>query len=665
MFFRRKQKTEDTKQSDPKADKDSEPAVTETPVSEKTETAEKKKETSTETTAEQPPETKPPEIKQTAPKRSYRALRILAYWVTILSIWCFVALLGTIGYYALTLPDPVLAGLNIRPPNVSIVAEDGKVIANRGMRREHIPLDEIPAHLVNAVLAIEDSRFYSHLGLDPIGIIRASWVNYKAGKTIQGGSTITQQLAKNLYFSSEKTYARKFQESIAAFWLEMQFSKKEILELYLNRVYFGAGAYGIEAAAHEYFSKSAKQLSLAESALLAGLLKAPSRYNPSQRPQISRSRTRRVLKRMIDLKLIQRRKASRAMVNPANTKRPIVNNNFSYIADWVMERLPGYIGNNHQNLIVETTIDRNLQWQTQRSLARIMNREGRRNRAHQAAAIIFDHRGAVKALSGGRSHVTSPFNRAVKALRQPGSAFKPFVYLSALETGLRPNSIVLDRPVTVQGWSPRNYGGYYRGNITMQRALSSSVNTVAVRLFIHAGRDRVVKTARRLGITTEIHKNPTLALGTAEVSLMELTAAYIPFANGGIGILPHIISRIKTIDGKVLYTRRGHGPGRIIDAQHVRDMNRMMHAVVTKGTGKKAWFPNQAIAGKTGTSQNFRDAWFLGFTPYYTMGVWVGNDNNQYMRSVTGGSIPAKIWKDVMQKAHRGLRPRTLPGLYE
>lgn len=656
MFFRRKQKKEDKEQPEPQP----EPQSTSQPEPETIEN------TDSPGAEKDPAQPKNSAVrKDGTPKKKYRFMRILAYWMTIFSIWCFVMLLGAIGYYALTLPDPVLAGLNIRPPNVTILAEDGKVIADRGMRREHIPLKEIPEHLVNAVLAIEDSRFYSHLGIDPIGIMRATWVNYRAGKTVQGGSTITQQLAKNLFFSSEKTYARKLQEVLAAFSLEMQFTKEEILELYLNRVYFGSGAYGIESAAHEYFSKSSKDLTLAESALLAGLLKAPSRYNPSQRPKISRSRTRRVLKRMIDLKLVERRRASRAMVNPASTNRPIVNNDFSYIADWVMERLPGYIGNNHQNLIVETSIDRQLQRQTQKSLTRIMNRDGRRSRAYQAAAIVFDHRGAVKALSGGRSHARSPFNRAVKALRQPGSAFKPFVYLAALETGLTPNSIVIDRPITVSGWTPRNYGGYYRGNITMRRALASSVNTVAVRLFVHAGRERVVKTARRLGITTEIHKNPTLALGTAEVSLMELTAAYIPFANGGMGILPHIITRIKTIDGTILYTRRGHGPGRIINEKHVKDMNRMMHSVVTKGTGKKAWFPNQAIAGKTGTSQNFRDAWFLGFTPYYTMGVWVGNDNNQFMRSVTGGSIPAVIWKDVMQKAHRNLRPRALPGVYE
>ncbi len=606
----------------------------------------------------------PPAKTPHAPKlKKKRKWRIIAYWMTVLTIWAVVTFLGTLSYFALTLPDPVIAGKNKRPPNVTILATDGSIIANRGMRREHIRIDDMPKHLVNAVLAVEDSRFYDHAGIDPYGLLRATWVNYRRGQVVQGGSTITQQLAKNLFFSAEQSVTRKFKEAMTAIWMEMRLSKKEILELYLNRVYFGSGAYGVEAAAYHYFGKTTRDLNLGEAALLAGLLKAPSRYSPTQNPKASRNRTQLVLKRMMKLKLVNLRLARKTIVNPVKLRRITVDNDFSYVADWVIERLPGFLGNNEKDLVVETTIDRNLQSIMQVNVRGFMARAGARNRASEAAAIIYDPEGGVKALSGGLSHKKSPYNRAVKSKRQPGSAFKPFVFLAALETGLTPGSYVQDRPIDVSGWRPRNYAGFYRGRITVRKALTKSVNTAAVRLFLHAGRERVVKTARRLGISTDIHQEPSLALGTAEVNLLELTGAYVPFANGGRGIFPHIIKRIRNINGKVLYKRKVQGAGQIIELVYVRAMNRMMNQVIIQGTGKRAYFSGQAIAGKTGTSQDYKDAWFIGYSPYYTMGVWVGNDDNEPMRAVTGGSLPAIIWRRVMTKAHKGLRPRGLHGV--
>ncbi len=597
------------------------------------------------------------------PRKKRIFLQHILYWLTVISIWCVLTLTGAISYYALTLPDPVIAGLDKRPPNVKILSDNNKIIANRGMRRDHIRLEHLPKNLINAVLSMEDRRFYNHIGIDPYGMIRAGIINYKSGQVVQGGSTITQQLAKNLFLSSQKTFARKGKEILAALWLELHLTKKQILELYLNRVYFGAGAYGIEAAAYQYFEKTAKQLTLAESALLAGLLKAPSKYSPTRNPIISKKRARLVIRRMRELGKISKLQARNAIFHPAKIRRVKDDNDYSYVADWVIESIPGFLGDNEKDLIVETTINQNIQKITQKAIRKIMRAKAKTKNARQASAVIYDSKGAIKALSGGRSHKISPFNRAVKALRQPGSAFKPFIFLAALETGLSRKSIVLDEPIDIGGWRPRNYKGYYRGPITLEQALSKSVNTAAVRLFLKAGRSRVVQTARRLGISTNIHHKPSLALGTAEVTLLELTAAYVPFSNGGKGILPYIIKSIKDLNGNILYQRIGHGPGRVISHKHVKEMNRMMSSVIVNGTGKRANFPGQVIAGKTGTSQNFRDAWFLGYTPYYTMGVWVGNDDNSNMKSVTGGSVPARIWNYVMKRIHSPLPSRNLPGV--
>ena len=619
-----------------------------------------KKKAEDEAKEEAPPEAE----KQEKPKKKRRIFRVFLYWFTVIFIWTTMTLLGAISYYALTLPDPSQAGLDKKPPNVTIIASNGDIIAKRGMRRQHIRLKEMPKHLVDAVLSIEDSRFYYHIGFDPYGMLRAIWVNYRTGQVVQGGSTITQQLAKNLFLSSQRTFARKAKEILAAFWLEMHLSKTEILELYLNRMYYGAGAYGIEAASYQYFEKSTKELTLSEASLLAGLLKAPSRYSPTRNRKASRNRTKLVLNRMRILGKISKKDVRTATQYPAKIRHQSKDQDFSYVVDWILEQIPGFVGETGKDLIVRTTINPRLQKLMQQGIANIMQKYSRRKRAGEAAAVMINKYGAIQALSGGRSHKVSPFNRAVRAKRQPGSAFKPFVFLAALESGYSTRSIVQDRPIRIGTWRPRNYAGYHRGPITVQHAMTKSVNSVAVRLFLKAGRGRVIQAARRLGISSEIHHKPSLALGTAEVSLLELTAAYVPFSNGGRGIVPYVIKSIEDINGKKLYRRIGKGPGRIISRRHVNAMNRMMNSVIVRGTGQAAYFRGQAMAGKTGTSQSFRDAWFLGYTPYYTMGVWVGNDDNTNMRSVTGGSIPAVIWNYVMRNAHRRLPPRSLPGVY-
>lgn len=595
---------------------------------------------------------------------NFKFLFGFAYWFTVVAIWFVVFIIGVIAYYALMLPDPLVAADSQRPANVKILSDKNKAITTRGLKHIKVPLEKLPQHAIDAVLSIEDSRFYHHFGFDPFGIIRATFINYQYGTIVQGGSTVTQQLAKNLYFTSERTFARKLQEVIAALWLEVRLQKSEILEIYMNTVYFGAGAYGIEAAARRYFDKSARNLTLPEAALLAGLLKAPSRFSPTNDLDTSYKRAKLVLDRMQVLGKISKEQMAHAIQKPAKINLQHNHHNFSYILDWIIEDLPGYIGSGKQDIIVHTTINKGLQNLATDAVVRFMDQNAKRARADQAAVVMLSKKGAIKALVGGRSYEKSQFNRVTKAKRQPGSAFKPFIYLAALEAGFKPQSVIYDRPVNINGWRPQNYGGYYRGRVDLKYALTKSINTVAVRLMRQVGIRRVLQIVRRLGITSEMHSKPSLALGTAEVSLLELTAAYVPFANGGYGIFPYVIRKITNKDGKVLYKRRGRGPGRVVRKRYLKYMNSMLQAVILHGTGRDAYFPGQALAGKTGTSQNFRDAWFLGYSPYYTAGVWVGNDNNRRMRGVTGGSLPAAIWRYIMLHAHKKLPSKNLPGVY-
>jgi len=584
------------------------------------------------------------------------------YWLTVLALWVGIIGGGAAAYVLFTVPDDAL-DLPQRERGLIVLAEDGRVLARRGtFRGDTVRTDELPSYLIDAVIATEDRRFYSHFGADPIGLLRALVANIREGEIVQGGSTITQQLAKNLFLEPDRTFTRKFQELVLAIWLEYRYSKDEILQLYLNRVYFGAGAWGIEAAARRYFGKSAREVTLPEAAVLAGLLKAPSRFAPTNNPELAEERAFLVLNGMVEAGYISPLEGQLAVDNPAALNLKPQDQAEQYVVDWITEILPGYVRVDDRTLIVHTTIDADLQKATGRVVRDVLDRKGEERDADQAAMVVLSPDGAVRALVGGRSYAQSQFNRAVKARRQPGSAFKPFVFLAALERGYSPDSIVVDRPVTVGKWRPANYNDKYYGEVTLQDALALSLNSVAAQLVLKVGPKAVASVAHRLGISSPLHHNASLALGTAEVGLIELTAAYAPFSNGGAGVLPHVIDRVTDDSGTVLYERRGSGPGQVVSADNVAAMNRMLAAVVTGGTGRAAALDGYPAAGKSGTSQDFRDAWFVGYTADYVAGVWVGNDSNRPMEKVTGGSLPAEIWHDVMTVAHADRAPKPLPG---
>jgi penicillin-binding protein 1A len=577
----------------------------------------------------------------------------------------FVGVAGIVAYYASKLPPMADWTVPQRPANIRIVAENGTLITNRGgAGGSTLTLDEMPPYLPEAVVAIEDRRFYHHFGIDPLGLLRAAWVNFSAGGVVQGGSTLTQQLAKNLFLEPDRTFERKIQEVILALWLEARLTKKQILELYLNRVYLGAGAYGVDAAAHVYFGKSARSLTLAEAATLAGMLKAPSHYSPITEPEASAARAQVVLTAMREAGFIDDREASLAKSADVHPVRDVAGGSGRYVADWVMDLLPSYVGTVSQDIVVDTTIDLRLQTAADKAISDTLDVSGAKYNAGQGALVAMAPDGSVKALVGGRDYATSPFNRAVYGLRQPGSAFKPFVYLTALEDGMIPETVRVDQPVSIQGWKPQDYSKTYKGPVTLLTALSLSLNTVAAQLAQEVGPPAVVATARRLGITSPLTATPSIALGTSEVSPLELTAAYVPFSNGGRGVIPHVIKRITTTDGKVLYQRSGSGPGQVIDPMYVSMMNAMLEATISSGTATHAQIPGWQIAGKTGTSQDFRDAWFIGYTASLTTGIWFGNDDNKPTRHMSGSTLPTEAWKKFMSAALDGMQVAALPGNY-
>lgn len=568
-------------------------------------------------------------------------------------------------HYSLAFPDPLSLRHKERAPIVRLLAADGSVLAERGTAHDYVPLDLIPRHVTDAVVATEDRRFYDHRGIDPWGLVRATFANLRARRYVQGGSTLTQQLAKNLFLTSERTLNRKLEELALSFWLEMRLGKADILELYLNRVYFGAGAYGLEAAAQRYFDKSARALTLGEAAVIAGLLKAPSKYSPLASPGAARTRGRVVLKKMLAARLITAQaeaEATRKIVKFATVKPAKEASGVEYAVEYVLERLPPLLGNGHAEVIVETTIDAKLQRRAQATIEQTLAREGEAAQASQAAVVILDTDGGIAALVGGRSYAESQFNRAVKSKRQPGSAFKPFVYLAALESGLTPDSTVYDTPVSIEGWSPRNDGGVYRGAVTLRQGLAQSINTVAVRLQYSVGAGRVAAIARRLGVTSELRTGPTLSLGTSEVSLLEMTGSYTAFANGGHKVDPHIIKRVRISSGRVLYMRPPAATAIAVAPRHVGAMNDMLNAAMVTGTGRRASLLLHPAAGKTGTTQDYRDAWFIGYTAHLVGGVWIGNDQGRTMNNVRGGSLPAVIWHDLMVAAHQSRAVVALPG---
>jgi penicillin-binding protein 1A len=591
-------------------------------------------------------------------------LRRTLYWGVVLALWGLIAAIGMLVWIGIHLPPIQSLEIPKRPPSVLILGDNGATLATRGdMGGAAVPIGELPDYVPNAFIAIEDRRFYRHRGVDPLGITRALVADVLHRGTAQGGSTITQQLAKNLFLTQERTVTRKLQEIVLALWLEHKYSKKEILELYLNRVYFGAGAYGIEGASQRYFGKSARHLTLPEAAMLAGLVQAPSRLAPNHNPQGAERRAAIVLADMTELKMIAPGAAKLALAYPARAIKPPAAGSVNYVADWVMDAVNDLIGKFEEDIVVDTTIDPALQNAAEHALADTLNQKGDRLNIGEGALVAMTPDGVVRALVGGRDYGQSQFNRAVDAKRQPGSAFKPFVYLTALEHGLTPDTVREDAPIAVKGWRPENYERQYLGPVTLRQALADSLNTVSVRLTLEFTPQAVVRTAYRLGIASMLEPNASIALGTSEVSPIELVSAYATFANGGIAVTPHVVERIRAADGKTLYGRTQQPLGRIVDARYVGMMNTMLHETLISGTARAANLPGWQAAGKTGTSQDFRDAWFIGYTSRLVAGIWLGNDDNTPTKHAVGGGLPVEIWSRFMRAAHAGAAPAPLPGL--
>ena len=588
----------------------------------------------------------------------------LIYWGAVLALWAVIAAIGALVWIGIHLPPIQSLEIPKRPPSVLILGANGATLATRGdMGGAAVPLRELPDDVPKAFIAIEDRRFYSHHGVDPWGILRAVIADVLHRGAAQGGSTITQQLAKNLFLTQERTVSRKLQEVALAFWLEHKFTKAQILELYLNRVYFGSGAYGVEAAAQRYFGKSARQLTLAEAALLAGLVQSPSRLAPSHNPDGAERRARLVIADMAEQKLIGDDAARLALAHPARAIKPAGAGSDNYVADWVMDAVDDLVGRFDQDIVVETSIDPLLQGAAEHALVDALAQKGEKLGVGEGALVAMTPDGVVRALIGGKSYAESQFNRAIAAKRQPGSAFKPFVYLTALEHGLTPDTVREDAPIAVKGWKPENYEHEYFGPVTLTQALANSLNTVSVRLTLEFGPAAVMRTAYRLGINSKLEANASIALGTSEVSPIELVSAYAPFANGGLAVSPHVVERVRATDGKTLYARSTQTLGRIVDARTVAMMNAMLHETLLSGTARRAELPGWPAAGKTGTSQDFRDAWFIGYTSHLVAGIWLGNDDNSPTRKATGGGLPVDIWSRFMKTAHQGVAPSALPGL--
>lgn len=596
---------------------------------------------------------------QGKPRRS--AWQRLFYWSAVLAVWGLIFLVVFFAVFARGLPDTSSLYQVDRQPSITYLDRNGALIATRGTQMAPpADLDSLPDYVPAAFIAIEDRRFYNHPGFDPIGMARAMVTNMRAGRVVQGGSTLTQQLAKNLFLTPDQNMRRKVQELMLAVWLEMKFSKQEILALYLNRVYFGAGAYGIEAASQRYFDKSAKNLTVGEAALLAGLLKAPSRYSPVSESERAAARATVVLNEMEEAGVITAAQREQAVTQPVIVSRTLATQHAQYFIDWLDKSIRSLVGEPTEDMVVETTLDLTLQTSAERSVRRILDRDEGKG-VQQAALVALDGDGRVRAMIGGASYADSQFNRAVDAKRQAGSAFKPFVYLAAVEAGYTPQTPVVDQPITIGNWSPRNYSGTFSGNMTLAQAVAQSTNTVAAYVADQVGRDSVARAARRLGIESRIGLEPAMALGAVEVSPVEMATAYDAFANGGRRVDAYGISRIRTPQGRVIYQRQSGQSGQAINNPSLYYMNQMLRGVVSGGSGRSAAISGRDLAGKTGTTSDYKDAWFVGYTGGFVTAVWVGKDDNSAMRGVTGGSSPAAIWKGFMEAALPRLNAPRIP----
>jgi penicillin-binding protein 1A len=576
-----------------------------------------------------------------------------------------VALGGVVAWYARDIPDVEGLGSTTRRPTIALLDHRGEALGSFGdIYGETLRVEDISPFVAKAVIAIEDRRFYQHYGVDPIGLARAVARNLKARGVHQGGSTITQQLAKIIFLTPERTFKRKIQEAFLAFRLENKFSKNDILTIYLNRAYFGAGTFGVDAAAKRYFDKSARNLNLFESAMIAGLLKAPSRYNPLNDPDLAKGRAEQVLLAMAETGAAspQQVEAAKKSASQIVAKaKPFIGR---YFADWALERVSALPDTRGRDITISTTIDARLQKLAEERLEKILAGPGAKVNIGQAAMVILSPDGAIRAMVGGRDYDDSQFNRATLAQRQPGSAFKIFVYIAGLEIGLGPDSQVLDAPVKMGDWSPDNYTGKYLGEIPLRTAFAQSVNTAAVRVAEQAGVRRVMQAARRMGITSPLRNDATLALGSNEVSLLEMTSAVAPLTNHGLAIEPYGLLEVREPNGAILFRRDApeNRPRQALANELLSPMHELMSEVVKSGTGRGATLPGaRPMGGKTGTSQNYRDAWFVGYTADYVAGVWMGNDEGKPMKKVAGGSLPAQLWREVMSVAHKDLPLRPLP----
>lgn len=559
-----------------------------------------------------------------------------------------------LAWFAYDLPDTSDVQPIDKRPSITVLAHDGTMIARYGgLEGDLVKVRDLPPYVAGAVMAIEDRRFYSHFGIDPLGLARAMWVNIRLGRFAQGGSTITQQLAKNLFLTPDKTIRRKVQEAMLALVIEWRHDKDEILSAYLNRVYYGSGAYGIDSAARTYFGKTAKDLTLWESALLAGLLKAPSRYAPTTNPKLARDRARVVVEAMADAGFIGKAQRDQEIkagkIELAGTSEAGDLNR--YYADWIINQIDSFVASNDRDIVVRTTLDIGLQKLAEEKIDAHVAALKPEQKGMQTALVTLAKDGAVLAMIGGTDYTESQFNRATQAFRQPGSAFKPAVFLAALEAGFEPDNLIEDAPITSGKYRPKNHDGKYYGMVTLTDALALSMNTATVRLLETVGVSRLIDVSRRLGFTQKVAPELASGLGASEATLIEMANAYAVIANGGHAIWPYAVLSVEDTGGNVLYRHTQVNAARLFASRDIRNLDSMLVQVVARGTGQAAQLSRGHVAGKTGTSQNYRDAWFIGYTDRLVTGIWMGRDDSTAMERVSGGGYPARLWRGYMEQA--------------
>ena len=575
--------------------------------------------------------------------------KTLMYYCIIIGIWLGIFLSIVLLYLALTLPNIENITNQTRKPSITILDRNGEKISSiNDLYGDTINIETLPPHVWQAVIATEDKRFFDHFGVDIRGLLRALYNNIIQNRTAQGGSTITQQLAKNVFLSSERSIKRKIQEVMITLWLEHKFTKSQILSLYLNRVSLVGGKYGISNASEAIFGKSIYDINIAQSAILAGMLKAPTRYNPMNNEELSWARAKVVLSLMREQNYITEEEYNTAL-SYKYEKDITPDNQIRYFTDYILTSLNSLLSDISTDIIIHTTLDNKIQKTTENITKSYIDSNGEKYNFSQIATIVIDTNGNILAMIGGKDYTKSQFNRTYQMKRQPGSIFKPFVYLTALEKSYKPTDIFEDKLTAIGDWQPRNHDNKYIGKITMADALEKSVNTIPVQIAKSVGLKSIIATARKLGLIDKISNDYSIILGTSETTLLDLTSAYATFANNGYGVIPHAITKITDTNGNIIYERKGSGVGKLISDENVKQMNEMLRKVIQGGTGANANITNQYICGKTGTSQDNKDAWFIGYNPNYIIGIWIGNDNNETMsNSSYGGTIPAKIFKAIM-----------------